>query len=318
MNFVRITNREAAVIRNSLIRGGHFELAERFAPIYRTVIKRLFGLNEIHHANVIPFDEADAERTHTASQTICKIDAMDGARVEFFDQDCNFIGFILVVLDAGLEETIANLSSVGVVSEVYDEAVVAYDSIDYEQMVVTPVYRHLEKFAETLQGVPPSDDNGLTWQNWRDLRQASGKVERIRIYRNLTGASLRDAKEWVENNFQEQTTPSAKRGEGDYSGANERTETADKSTESQLEELVDYARDHIAPNTTAPWIRWEAPDDGWTNPPVHRDSIIQVELQSSSPGADPTQIVGMAGNFNWGRANGLATIARYRVMIAVS
>ena len=84
------------------------------------------------------------------------------------------------------------------------------DDIDYKQMAVIFAYRHPEEFAEILQGAPPSDDNGLTWQNWRDLRQASSKVERIRIYRNLTGASLRDAKEWVEHNFQKQTTPSAK------------------------------------------------------------------------------------------------------------
>ena len=94
------------------------------------------------------------------------------------------------------------------------------------------------------------------------------------------------------------------------------TGNVNECSESQLKELVDYARDHLAPTTVAPWIRWEAPDDGWTDPPVHRDSIIQVELRPSSPETEPTQFVGIAGNFKWERASGLATITRYRVIIA--
>ena len=121
MNVVRITNREAAIIRNNLIHDGYSKLAERFTPIHHIVIERLFDLTEIRYANVIPFDGDDAERTHTAHQTIYEVDAMDLTRVEFFDHDRNFKGFVLVVLDAGLDETVADLSSVGVVHEVYEQ-----------------------------------------------------------------------------------------------------------------------------------------------------------------------------------------------------
>jgi len=77
------------------------------------------------------------------------------------------------------------------------------DDIDYKQMAVIFAYRHPEEFAEILRKTPQSDNSGLTWDEWQAVRQAGSKIDRIRTYRNLTGASLKDAKEWVEANFQE-------------------------------------------------------------------------------------------------------------------